>query len=161
MVMRILPMSAAEAARGAAPGEQAGFGALQTPDGNLPLERLDVRADLVGLASRVEVTQEFRNVNDRPIEATYIFPLPDRSAVTGLRMAVADRVVLASLAERGAARRAYDEAIAAGQRASIAEEERPDVFTLRVGNILPGERISVTMTLAGVLAVEDGEATFR
>ena len=78
-----------------------------------------------------------------PLEATYIFPLPDRAAVTALRMTADDRVVEARAA-RSAARRGqeYDQAIAAGQRAAIAEEERPDVFTMRVGNILPGERVT-------------------
>src|SRR5262249_26162682 len=38
---------------------------------------------------------------------------------------------------------------------------RPDVFTIRVGNILPGERVSVALTLVYPLAYEDGEATFR
>lgn len=33
----------------------------------------------------------------------------------------------------------YDRAIAEGKRASIAEEERPEVFTPRIGNLLPGE----------------------
>ncbi len=35
------------------------------------------------------------------------------------------------------------------------------MFTLRVGNILPGERVSVALTLVSPLAYEDGEATFR
>ena len=47
-------------------------------------------------------------------------------------------MIEAELKERGQARREYDEAVAQGRRASIAEEERPDVFTMRVGNILPG-----------------------
>jgi Ca-activated chloride channel family protein len=55
-----------------------------------------------------------------------------------MRMTAADRTVVAELKERSAARQAADQAISAGQRASIAEEERPDVFTMRVGNILPG-----------------------
>ncbi|BCB87589.1 hypothetical protein Psuf_049020 [Phytohabitans suffuscus] len=138
-----------------------GLGALRTERGNLPLDRLDVRVDITGLVSRTELTQDFLNVHDQPLEATYVFPLPDRAAVTGMRMVAADRVVEAKLAERGAARQEYDRAIAAGQRASIAEEERPDVFTMRVGNILPGERVSVTLTLAGPLSMEDGAATFR
>src|ERR1700746_1062962 len=58
-------------------------------------------------------------------------------------------------------RQAYDDAGAAGRRASIAEEERPDVFTLRVGNIMPGERVSVALTLMCPLPYEDGEATVR
>src|SRR3954453_19949914 len=159
--MRVATMPEAEAARVAAPVDGAGLGCLRTARGNLPLDRLDVRAAVTGLVSRVELTQDFLNVHDEPLEATYVFPLPDRAAVTGLRMVAADRVVEAELQERGAAREEYDRAIAAGQRASIAEQERPDVFTMRVGTILPGERVSVTLTLAGPLPVEDGAATFR
>src|SRR3954453_21774373 len=159
--MRVATMPEAEAARVAAPVDGAGLGCLRTARGNLPLDRLDVRAAVTGLVSRVELTQDFLNVHDEPLEATYVFPLPDRAAVTGLRMVAADRVVEAELQERGAAREEYDRAISAGQRASIAEQERPDVFTMRVGNILPGERVSVTLTLAGPLPVEDGAATFR
>jgi Ca-activated chloride channel family protein len=161
MTVPVTPMSEAEAARAAAPAEDSGLGALRTERGNLPLDRIDVRADITGLTSRVELTQDFRNTFDVPLEATYIFPLPDRGAVTGMRMTADGRVVDAQLQERETARRAYDDAVAAGQRASIAEEERPDVFTLRVGNILPGEQVSVALTLVCPLSYEDGEATFR
>ena len=143
------------------PEATAGLGALRTERGNLPLYRLELRADITGLSSAIRLTQGFRNPFDVPLEATYIFPLPDRAAVTALTMTVAGRVARAELQERGAAREAYDAAIAAGQRASIAEEERPDVFTLRLGNILPGEEAVVELTLAGPLPMVDGQAEFR
>ncbi|WP_214405971.1 VIT domain-containing protein [Pseudonocardia lacus] len=155
------PLTDDELARDRDGGREPGLGALRTERGNLPLDRLDVRADITGLVSRIELTQDFVNVHDQTLEATYVFPLPDRAAVSGMRMVAGDRVVEARLQERGAAREKYDRAVAAGQRASIAEQERSDVFTMRVGNILPGERVSVTLTLAGPLAVEDGAATFR
>ena len=161
MTIPMAPMSEGEAARVAAPAEGAGLGALSTERGNLPLDRIDVRADISGLTSRVELTQEFVNAFDVPLEATYVFPLPDRGAVTSMRMTADGRVVEAQLKERAAARQAYDEAIATGRRASIAEEDRPDVFTVRVGNIAPGERVSVALTLVCPLSYEDGEATFR
>jgi Ca-activated chloride channel family protein len=138
-----------------------GLGALQTERGNLPLESIDVKARITGLVSRIELTQGFHNPHDQPLEATYIFPLPDRAAVTAMTLTAADRTVTAQLKERAEARAEYDKAIAAGQRAAIAEEERPDVFTMRVGNILPGERVTVALTLIGPLSYEDGEATFR
>jgi Ca-activated chloride channel family protein len=138
-----------------------GFGALRTDRGNLPLERLDVRAAITGLVARTEVTAEFVNVHDTGLEATYIFPLPDRAAVTGMTMTADGRTVEAELRERGAAREAYDRAIEAGQRASIAEEDRPDVFTMRVGNIVAGERVIVRLSLVGPLPYADGAATFR
>jgi Ca-activated chloride channel family protein len=160
-MIAVTPMTETELTRERDRASESGLGALRTERGNLPLDRLDVRADITGLVGRMELTQDFLNVHDQTLEATYVFPLPDRAAVTGMRMVAADRVVEAELSERGAAREEYDRAIAAGKRASIAEEERPDVFTMRVGNILPGERVSVTLTLAGPLSMEDGEATFR
>src|ERR1700740_3374334 len=161
MTVSITSMTDAETTRVAAPDDDAGLGALSTERGNLPLARIDVRAEITGLTSRVELTQGFVNVFDVPLEATYVFPLPDRGAVTRMQMTADGRVVEAELREREAARQAYDEAIASGRRASIAEEERPDVFTMWVGNILPGERVSVALTLVSALAYEDGEATFR
>ena len=164
MTVRITTMTDAEKTRAAEserPNDEAGLGALQTDRGNLPLDRIDVRAEITGLTGRVELTQDFVNAFDVPLEATYVFPLPDRGAVTRMQMTADGRVVEAELREREAARKAYDQAIASGQRASIAEEERPDVFTMRVGNILPGERVSVALTLVTPLAYEDGEATFR
>ncbi|MFI7674906.1 VIT domain-containing protein [Actinophytocola sp. NPDC049390] len=145
----------------ARPTDDDGLGCLRTKHGNLPLESIDVRARITGLASRTELTQGFHNTYDEPLEATYVFPLPPRAAVTAMRMEADGRVVEGVLKERGEARATYDQAIQEGKRASIAEEERPGVFTMRVGNIMPGERVTVHLTLAGALAYEDGEATYR
>src|SRR5580700_7155121 len=139
----------------------AGLGTLATSRGNLPLDAVDVRAAIAGTSARVELTQEFRNPFDVPLEATYIFPLPDRAAVTEMRMECAGHVVAGVLRERSRARDEYDQAIAEGRRAAIAEEDRPDVFTMRVGNIAPGERVTVRLVLAQRLPYCDGEVTFR
>ncbi|OJF11262.1 VIT domain-containing protein [Couchioplanes caeruleus] len=160
MTLSVTPMEPAELGRiRVLPG--AGLGTLRTDRGNLPLDRLDVQTRISGLVARTTVTTEFVNAYDTALEATYVFPLPDRAAVTGMTMTADGRTVEAELQERGAAREAYDRAVEAGQRASIAEEERPDVFTMRVGNIVPGERVAVELTLVGPLPWEDGAATFR
>lgn len=138
-----------------------GLGALVTTRGNLPLDSVDLRARIAGTLAGVELAQEFRNPFDVPLEATYIFPLPYRAAVTGLRMEADSHVVEAVLKERAEARAEYDTAIEEGRRAAIAEEERPDVFTMRMGNIVPGERVTVRLTLSQPLPYEDGEVTFR
>src|SRR5580704_12636470 len=139
----------------------AGLGTLATSRGNLPLDAVDVRAAIAGTSARVELTQDFRNPFDVPLEATYIFPLPDRAAVTAMRMESAGHVVDGVLRERSRAREEYDQAIAEGRRAAIAEEDRPDVFTMRVGNIVPGERVTVRLVLAQPLPYSDGALTFR
>lgn len=140
---------------------EAGFGALETARGLLPLVAMDVSARVAGVIASIEVAQTFVNTTGTAIEATYIFPLPDRAAVHRFRMEVAGRVIEGVIDERGAAREQYDEAIAAGHRAAITEEERPGVFTLRVGNLMPGEAATVRLSLVGPLPVDDGEVTFR
>jgi Ca-activated chloride channel family protein len=144
-----------------AEADSAGFGALLTGRGSLPLESMDVIARVDGLLSRVTVRQVFVNALDEPLDAAYIFPLPDRAAVTGFRMEVAGRVIDGVLEERGKAREQYDKAIDDGHRAAIAEEDRPGVFNLRVGNLMPGDRATIELTLCGVLPYAGGEVTFR
>ena len=141
--------------------DEAGFGALKTARGCLPLVALDVEAHIEGLIASTVVAQTFLNTFAEPLEATYIFPLPDRAAVSGFRLEVAGRVVEGELQERGAARREYTQALRAGHRAAIAEEERPGVFTVRVGNLMPGEEARVRLTIVGPLPLADGEVTFR
>ena len=139
----------------------AGCGALQTERGLLPLTAMDVDARVAGIIASIDVAQTFVNTTGVAIEATYIFPLPDRAAVHRFRMEVAGRVIEGVIDERGAAREQYDQAIAAGHRAAITEEERAGVFTLRVGNLMPGETATVRLSLVGPLPVDDGEVTFR
>ena len=108
------------------------------------------------------------DVRERPRDAdrsgeAYIFPLPDRAPAPThrFRMEVGGRVVEGVVEERAAAREHYVEAVAAGHRAAITEEERAGVFTLRVGNLLPGEAATVRLSLVGPLPVDDGEVTFH
>jgi Ca-activated chloride channel homolog len=141
--------------------ERSGFGGLSTERGALPLKAMDVRAKIAGLIATTELRQTFVNNLGEALEATYIFPLPDRAAVTRFVMEVAGRVVEGVIKERGQARQDYDRAIAQGQRAAITEEERSGVFTMRVGNIMPGEAATVTLTMTGPLPYDEGEATYR
>lgn len=140
---------------------EVGFGALRTERGSLPLVAMHVRASVTGLSAHTELRQTFRNALAEPIEATYVFPLPDRAAVTSFRLLVADRVIEGLLKDRGEARREYDAAIQQGHRAAIAEEERSGTFTIRVGNLPAQENATVELTLASELPFLDGEAEFR
>src|SRR5580704_5669942 len=158
---QIVIMTDADVDRLTALDDDKGFGALVTPQGPLPLKTLDVHTNIEGLIAETSLTQTFVNTHKEPLEATYIFPLPDRAAVTRFRLEVAGRIVEGELKERAAARREYDQAIQDGHRAAITEEERPGVFTMRVGNLPPGETATVRLSLTGPLPYSDGEATFR
>ncbi len=111
----------------------------------LPLAKVAVEADVVERIASVKVTQSFVNLLKEPIEAVYIFPLAGSSAVSKFQMKVGDRTIDGVIKERGEARQEYRQAVSEGKRASILEQERDDVFTAQVGNIMPGEEITVTI----------------
>ena len=96
----------------------AGFGALRTERGLLPLVAMEVDARVAGVIAAIELAQSFVNTTGVAIEATYIFPLPDRAAVHKFQMEVGGRVIDGVVEERGAAREQYDQAIARGHRAA-------------------------------------------
>jgi len=142
-------------------GGENGFGALATEKGCLPLRSLHVDVRIDGLSAATTVRQHFVNAWDGPLEATYIFPLPPRAAVTGFRMLVDGAEIRGRIDERGQARQDYAAAVAEGRQAAIVEEERPDVFTLRVGNIPARSVAQVEFMLVAPITVDSLEATYR
>ncbi|MDT5350761.1 MAG: Ca-activated chloride channel [Mycobacterium sp.] len=156
----LLPLLTAEATPPA--GARPTCGELSSATGErLPLKALSVDTAIVGMTATSTVRQRFANTGDAAIEATYVFPLPARAGVTDFVADLAGRRVVGVLKERGQARADYEQALVTGQRAAIVEEDRSDVFSVRVGNLGPGEEATIEMVLTGPLAFEDGEATFR
>jgi Ca-activated chloride channel family protein len=128
----------------------------------LPLTATRVDGTISGFVARMVVTQVFENPYDRPIEAVYLFPLPDGAAVDAMEMRIGERVVRGRIQERRQARATYEAARTEGRRAALLEASRPALFTQRVANIQPGERIEVRIAYAQHLPYEDGsyEVTF-
>jgi Ca-activated chloride channel homolog len=143
------------------PEELASFGSLQTASGYLPLQALELTGDITGLCYRLKLRQRFFNTYSEPLEATYIFPMPARAAVSSFVMQTQQRRVVGVLQERGEARRQYQAAISQGKQAALAEEDRAEVFTMTVGNIPPREFVEIDFELNGPLSWADGEAMFR
>jgi len=133
-------------------------GTLRTPEGRvLPLEQTAVTAKVVGPVATVEVVQRFRNDTGGAIEAIYLFPLPHEASVHRMSFRIGARVVQAVVKEREEARRVYEAARSEGRSATLLEQERPNLFTLSVANIPPGEAIEVTLGYQGRLAYDEGE----
>lgn len=122
----------------------------------MPLERTAVEIDVKGLVAAATVTQRFTNRSDRPIEAVYVFPLPHDATVYDLEARVGERVIRSQIKEREEAQQIYAAARAEGRRAALVEQERPNVFTTSLANVLPGERIDVVLRFVQPLPWEDG-----
>ena len=126
----------------------------------LPLEHTHVSAALTGFVAEVEVRQTFTNPHPEPIEAIYIFPLPENAAVHDMRMQIGERVIEAEVKERREARRTYEAAKAEGYTSALLEQERPNVFTQSVANIEPGKKIDVVIRYVQDLTYDAGAYEF-
>ena len=126
-----------------------------------PLTGVTVKGHVDGQGVVWVVTQTFTNPLTEPAEAIYKFPLPYNGAVNGMKMKIDDRVVEAVIKERNEARTEYKEAKALGHTAALVEQERAEIFTTHVGNIHPGESVSVVIAIHCSVAVDGGEATLR
>ncbi|MDK4716257.1 marine proteobacterial sortase target protein [Rhizobium sp. CNPSo 4039] len=121
----------------------------------------DVDLDVNGPTTRAVLTQAFENTTDKWVEALYVFPLPDDSAVYSLKMIVGNRVVVADIKEKQAARAIYEKARREGKKASLVEQQRPNVFTNTVANIGPHEKIVVQIEYQQSVRLTDGRFSLR
>jgi len=111
----------------------------------VPLTHTDAVLDVRGLVAAATVTQQYVNSSTTPIEAVYVFPLPHDAAVYDLEIHIGNRVIRSEIHEREEAKRVYQTAKNEGKRAALLEEERPNIFTASVANIMPGDHIDVRL----------------
>ena len=122
-----------------------------------PLQRTDVKADIAGQMARVVVTQHFSNSSQAPIEALYTFPLPHEAAVDGMTFRVGERVIKGEIKKREEAAQIYNDAKARGQNAALLDQERPNIFSQRVANIMPGQQIRVEISFTQPVSYRAGK----
>jgi Ca-activated chloride channel family protein len=122
----------------------------------LPLKSTSADVNIAGVIADVNVTQVYKNTGKSILEAIYTFPASSRAAVYAMKMTIGDRVIEAEIREREKARQEYEAAKSEGKTASLLEQERPNVFTMNVANIQPGDEIKVEMRYTELLIPEKG-----
>ncbi|MFQ5610109.1 MAG: VIT domain-containing protein, partial [Woeseiaceae bacterium] len=121
----------------------------------------DVDMQISGLVARVTVRQEFRNEGADWAEGIYVFPLPDKAAVDHMRLYIGDRFIEGEVREKEKARKEYEQAKKAGRKASLVEQQRPNMFTTSVANVAPGEVVVVEIEYLEDLKYDDGSFSVR
>jgi Ca-activated chloride channel family protein len=126
-----------------------------------PVLETAVHMRVSGLVVRAKVVQRFRNPGNEWLEGVYVFPLPANAAVDHLRMRIGHRLIQGQIKERAEARRTYEQAKRSGKKASLLEQERPNMFTSSVANIGPGEEIAVEIEYQETLRYDHGNFRLR
>ncbi len=126
-----------------------------------PVLASDVHVEIDGIVARSRVTQIFSNPTAQWREAIYVFPLAENAAVDGLHMVVGERVVEGRIAENAEAKKVYEAAKEEGKKAAFVEQQRPNLFTVAVANIGPGEEVEIVLDLQQVVTVARGTFSLR
>jgi Ca-activated chloride channel family protein len=121
----------------------------------LPLKDTRVDVAITGVIADVTVRQVYENRGERPIHARYVFPASTRAAVYGMTMTVGNVRIVAKIKEREQAKTEFEAAKREGKSASLLEEDRPNVFTMRIANVLPGDTIVVELKYTELLVPTD------
>ncbi|KAM8960962.1 von Willebrand factor A domain-containing protein 5A-like [Pelodytes ibericus] len=129
----------------------------------VPLRGISVDVQVKGFVADVSATLKYKNVEENAVEAVFVFPMDDDSAVYSFQATIEGKTIVADIQEKEQSHKTYDEAISQGQQAFLLEEDQSsgDIFSCSVGNLLPGQEAEVTLLYVQELAVEaDGAVRF-
>ncbi|XP_055022942.1 von Willebrand factor A domain-containing protein 5A-like [Boleophthalmus pectinirostris] len=134
---------------------------LITPEKQaVPLQSVDVQVDVKDHVATVVSTLLYKNKEEKPIEAVFVFPMPSEAAVCHFSAKVGETLIVAEVKEKKQAREEYDDALSSGQQAFLLEEsdQSPDIFSMSVGSLSPGESASIRLEYVTELDVQADEA---
>ncbi|MCI5223817.1 MAG: marine proteobacterial sortase target protein, partial [Candidatus Electrothrix sp. AR4] len=126
-----------------------------------PILSMDVAIKVSGIVARTTVKQHFKNDSSEWIEALYVFPLPDESAVDHLQMQINDRIIVGKIQEKKEARKIYEAAKKAGKKTSLLSQQRPNIFITSVANIGPGETVIIKIEYQQIVQRQDALYSLR
>ena len=137
---------------GAAMQQQGLFGARGE---EVVLQSVDVNGKIDNVLCETTITQLYQNLEEKPIEAVYTFPLASTSILLGLTVTIGQRILNGVVVERKEAEERYEDAVVEGDRAIMLEQIQDGLYTLNVGNIQPEEKVSIAVTYVELLVWQD------
>ena len=125
-----------------------------------PLKQTNVEVSISGVIADVLIKQTYSNDGILPISGRYIFPASTRAAVHGMKMIIGNQVITAKIKERQMAQKQFNQAKKDGKSASLLKQQRPNVFSMNVANIMPGDTIDIELSYTELLVPTDGTYEF-
>ncbi|MEL0640024.1 marine proteobacterial sortase target protein [Pseudoalteromonas aliena] len=137
------------------------FDSNGAPAGPAIILKSDANMTLTGLINHVVVTQTYQNENPFAVNARYVFPLPDESAVHAMTMRIGERVIKGQIDKKVEAEKKYEEAKKAGKQATLVRQQRANMFITNVANIGPGEQVIIELEYQEIIDYSSGTFAIR
>ncbi|MDO9583748.1 MAG: VWA domain-containing protein [Desulfomicrobium sp.] len=103
----------------------------------------------------------FVNCEGVNIEAVYTFALPIDGVLTELGLVIGNRELKGIAVEKREAQERYEDAISDGDSPVMLERLDSGLYSLNVGNIMPGEKAVVSVEFLEVLSPKAGEVRYE
>uniref|UniRef100_A0A3B4G8H2 VIT domain-containing protein n=1 Tax=Pundamilia nyererei TaxID=303518 RepID=A0A3B4G8H2_9CICH len=128
-------------------------GLLTAQNKPVPLKSIEVELEVRDHVATVVSILNYKNKENKPLEAVFVFPLPGDAAVCHFSAKIGQTQIVAEVKEK---QKEYDDALSSGQQAFLLEEsdQSPDIFSLSVGSLPPGESASIRLEYVAELAVQ-------
>ena len=128
--------------------------------GVLAIEEHTVRVTVNGGIAVTEVTQVFRNTENRQVEALYSFPVPRGATVADFSMWINDKEMVGEVVEKNQARQIYNSYKQQRKDPGLLEQTDYKTFEMRVFPIAPNGRQKVQITYYQELDVDHDWVTY-
>lgn len=122
----------------------------------VPLTGIEVEGEACGMLLTTRIRQHFVNRGKETIEAAYTFPLPLQAVVCGFAAVIGDERLEAKALPRHEAEETYEEAINSGDLPLMIESAGEGLFTANLGNLKPGDTVTIELRTAEPLHWIDG-----
>ena len=129
-------------------------GADPDPD-SFPLKETKVSSQINGV-----IADTYTNEGKTPINAKYIFPASTKASVHGMTMQIGNRLITARIKEKEEAREEFEEAKSQGKSASLLEQQRPNVFSMDVANVMPNDTVVIELHYTEMVVSTEGSYQF-
>ncbi|XP_044841707.1 von Willebrand factor A domain-containing protein 5A-like isoform X1 [Mauremys mutica] len=138
-------------------------GLLNSSNKPVPLRSGSVTVLIRGFVADVGCELLYRNDEQGPVEAVFVFPMDAEAAVYAFQARLGGTCIQAQLQEKKQAQELYGDALAGGQSSFLLQQEGTggDVFSCSLGNLPPGEEAALTLRYVCELPLEpDGAARY-
>lgn len=127
---------------------------------SFPLKKTSVNVTIDGIIADTYVVQTYANEGSSPINASYVFPASTRVTIHGMQMQVGNQRVTATIKEKEEAEEEFETAKSEGKTASMLSEQKANMFTMDVANIMPGDEVRIELHYTELIMPTDGTYQF-
>jgi len=138
--------------------ETMGFNSHQ--EAAMVLNKSAVKVSMQGISVQTEINQFFENNESQAIEAVYTFPLPLEAVLLDIIVTLDDKIIRGSIQPKVQAMERYEKAIEEGDTSLLLEKIEDGLFTLNIGNLLPSQKVKVTLIYSEILHWQGSELRY-